>query len=184
MRRAAAALSVLLAAAPAASAELAGVSLPDTAEASGTTLVLNGLGLREATALKVDVYVAGLYVETKSSEPEPILTPTAAKRVVMRFVRSVGKDDLQKAWTEGFHKSAKGKDAGLDQLNAAMADVKKGDEIALTYLPATGVTVTVKGRDAATIPGEDFQRALFSIWLGPDPPNAGLREGMLGRPSR
>ena len=48
-----------------------------------------------------------------------------------------------------------------------MADVGKEDVIALTYLPDSGVTVTVKGKDAAVIPGADFQQVLFSIWLEP-----------------
>jgi hypothetical protein len=62
-----------------------------------------------------------------------------------------------------------------------MSDVKKDDIITLTYAPRAGVTVTVKGADVAVIPGEDFQHVLFSIWLGPSPPNARLREGLLGR---
>jgi hypothetical protein len=41
--------------------------------------------------------------------------------------------------------------------------------------------VTVKGHDAATIPGPEFAQVLFAIWLGPDPPNLPLREGLLGK---
>jgi hypothetical protein len=43
------------------------------------------------------------------------------------------------------------------------------------------VTVSIKGKDAAVIRGDDFQRVLFSIWLGANPPNVSLREGLLGR---
>jgi hypothetical protein len=39
-----------------------------------------------------------------------------------------------------------------------------------------GVNGTVKG----TIAGDDFGRALFSIWLGSRPPNPGLKAGLLG----
>jgi hypothetical protein len=34
---------------------------------AGKTLTLNGMGLREATILNIDVYVAGLYVEHPST---------------------------------------------------------------------------------------------------------------------
>ena len=34
---------------------------------------LNGLGLRTATMLKVKVYVIGLYLENKSSDPQAII---------------------------------------------------------------------------------------------------------------
>ncbi|HZN54343.1 MAG TPA: chalcone isomerase family protein [Candidatus Polarisedimenticolaceae bacterium] len=184
MRRAAL-FCLALAATPASAARLAGVDVPDRATVGGKTLVLNGTGLREATVLMVDVYVAGLYLEEETSDPSAILASSATKRLTMTFVRSVGREKLAEAWTEGFDKNAGDKRAALAPslatLNGAMADVKKDDTIVLTYLPETGVTVTVKGKDAAVIPGEDFQRVLFSIWLGSSPPNVGLREGLLGR---
>jgi len=177
-----------LLASPAHAGSLEGVTLPDEVTVNGRSLVLNGLGVREATVLMVNVYVAGLYVEEKSADPEAILRDDRAKRLVMRFVRSVGKENLAAAWTEGFDKNAGDKRAALAadlaKLNATMVDVKKEDVLSLTYVPGSGVTVSVKGKDAAVVPGSDFQRVLFSIWLGADPPNVALREGLLGSGSK
>ncbi|HEX4825441.1 MAG TPA: chalcone isomerase family protein [Candidatus Polarisedimenticolaceae bacterium] len=188
MRLAAGVLALLVAAGAASAAELAGADLPDAVMLGDKLHVLNGLGLREATILMVDVYVAGLYVEKKTTDPAAILAPTASKKLIMKFVRNVGKEKLVEAWTDGFKKNAKDKAAavapGLAQLNAAMTDVKKGDEIALRFIPKLGTTVSVKDRDVVTIDGDDFASVLFSIWLGPNPPNAGLREGLLGRNKR
>jgi Chalcone isomerase-like len=185
MNRAGPALLTCLLAVPAGAAQLAGVNFPDHATVDGRELVLNGLGLREATILMVDVYVAGLYLEVKSSDPAAILDAGRPKQLVMRFVRSVGKERLADSWTEGFDKNAGAKRSALAsalaKLNEAMSDVKKDDVVTLTYVPDTGVTITVKGVDAAVIPGDDFQRVLFSIWLGAHPPNIPLREGLLGR---
>ncbi len=171
--------------APARAGELAGVTLPDQLTVEGKTLVLNGLGLREATMLKVDVYVAGLYLEAKSTDPQAILGSELVRRIVMHFVRDVKRQDLAKAWTEGFEKNA-GKEMPalkdrLATLNAAMPDVVKGDTLAFTYVPGEGVRVEVKGETKATITGPDFARVLFGIWLGPSPPNPGLKEGLLGK---
>jgi hypothetical protein len=47
-------------------------------------------------------------------------------------------------------------------------------------VPGKGVVVEVKGHVETTIPGADFARALFAIWLGPEPPNTALKEGLLG----
>ena len=44
-----------------------GVSFPDQAQVEGSALTLNGLGLRQATMLKVNVYVGALYVAKTSS---------------------------------------------------------------------------------------------------------------------
>ena len=185
MTRAAIALAIMLVAAPSSAGQLAGVTMPDEVSVAGKTLVLNGLGLREATALMVDVYVAGLYVEGRSTDAEPILSPSTGKRIVMKFLRSVGREKLAAAWTEGFEKNAGDKAStvapGLATMNAAMDDVKKDDTIVLTFVPGAGTTVSVKGQDVAAIPGDDFQRVLFSVWLGPQPPNVSLRDGMLGR---
>jgi hypothetical protein len=38
------------------------VNFPEQAQVEGSTLTLNGLGLRQAMVLKVNVYVAALYV--------------------------------------------------------------------------------------------------------------------------
>ena len=49
--------------------ECKGVTFPDQAQVEGSSLTLNGLGLRQATFLKVNVYVAALYVAKTSSDP-------------------------------------------------------------------------------------------------------------------
>ncbi len=75
-------LAALSLAGPAVAGELAGVTLPDQVTVESRTLVLNGMGLREATFLKVDVYVAGLYLERKSSAADEIVSSDQAKRLV------------------------------------------------------------------------------------------------------
>lgn len=169
--------------APAVAGQLAGVSLPDEDSAGGRALTLNGIGLREATLLKVDVYVAGLYLEERSSDARAILASEGAKRIRMRFVRNVSRDELAKAWEEGFERNVADVEPhrqGLAALVGAMSDVRKGDDIVITTVPGQGTTVTVKGKDAATIPDEGFGKAIWSLWLGPKPPNPGLKAGLLG----
>jgi hypothetical protein len=184
MKTASIALAAVLSAANAAAGQLAGVTLPDQMRVGGRELTLNGLGLREATVLMVDVYVAGLYLEAKTSDPAVILKPDRTKALVMHFVRNVPKEELTGAWTKGFEKNAGDKRqavaSGLAALNAAMVDLKKGDVLSLAYQPGAGVAVTIKEREVAVIPGADFQSVLYAIWVGPHPPNATLREGLLG----
>jgi chalcone isomerase-like protein len=171
-------------AAPAWAAELAGVTLPEQTTVEGSTLVLNGMGLREATWLKVNVYVAGLYLEAKSSDADAILSAEIPKRFVFVFVRSVGRKRLIREWDESL-KANIGEDFGVLEdrvatLHAWMPDaVRKGDEMTLTYLPGKGVVVEIKGEPRGTIPGADFARALFTIWLGARPPNHALKTGLL-----
>ena len=173
-------------AAPAWAGELGGVSLPEQTTVEESTLVLNGMGLREATWLKIKVYVAGLYLESKSSDADAILRTGLPKRLIFVFVRSVGRKRMIKEWDESL-KANVGEDfAALEDriatLHAWMPDtIRKGDEITLTDLPGKGVVVVIKGEAKGTIPGADFARALFAIWLGARPPNQALKMGLLGR---
>ncbi len=177
-------LAALVGAVPVHAGTLAGVTMPDTVEVAGQTLHLNGMGLREATFLKIDVYVAGLYLAEPTHDPAAILADEGPKRLVMHFVRGVGAKKLVHAWHEGFEKVS-GKDeaeirAGEKQLCSFMEDVSEGDEIVLTEIPGKGVEVRVKGKVKGVIPGRPFARALWAIWLGPNPPNEDLKEGLLG----
>lgn len=164
-------------------ASKAGVTMPDQATVAGKTLVLNGLGLREATVFNVKVYVAALYLEAKTSDPQAILSEKAAKRLVLHFVRDVDAGDMVDAFHEGFEKNGAGKalDQRIAKLVGWMVDLKVGDELSMTYVPESGVEIAVNGKAKGTIAGADFQKPLFAIWVGPQPPNAGLKTGLLGK---
>ena len=161
-----------------------GVNFPDQTQVDGATLTLNGLGLRLATMLKVKVYVAALYVAKTSSDPNTLLAANTPSELVLQFLRDVDASDLTKAWTEGFEKSAKSQMPALKDrittLNGWMADMKTGQRLTFVAKPGTGVEVNVNGAVKGTIKGDDFAKALLAIWLGPDPPNAEIKSGLLG----
>ena len=162
---------------------LAGVNLPDSVQASGTTLVLNGMGIRKKFVVKV--YVAGLYLQQKSSDPNVILKADAAKQIVMSFVHSVSKSQISDAFEESFQNNTpdanKTMKAEIDQLLAALEPLNDADQMVFTYLPGTGTTLAIRGQDKLTIAAPAFSAVLFSVWLGPKPPNADLKKGMLGQ---
>jgi len=164
-------------------ADLAGVTMPDTAQVGSTTLVLNGLGLR--TKIVVKVYVAGLYLPRKSADASGIIMADAPKRLVMQFVRGVSKNQLTDAFNESFNDNArearKAVGADIDRFLAALEPVKDGDQMIFTYIPDAGTTFAINGKEKLTIPGLSFSQALFSVWLGPKPPTAGLKKGLLGQ---
>jgi hypothetical protein len=184
MRFAIALLFLSLVTAPTYAGKRGGVTMPDKIRVADKELTLNGMGLREATFLKVDVYVAGLYVEHVSSNPAALVGSDETKRLVLRFVRDVGHDDIVKAWNKGFADNATVPVAQLRtfiaQLNAWMPSFKDGDTLVFTYVPGRGVTVQVNGAVKGTINNADFARSLFAIWLGNKPPTTSLKKGLLG----
>ena len=161
---------------------LAGVTMPETVQVGSTTLVLNGLGLR--TKFVVKVYVAGLYLEQKSSDGRAILNADAPKRIVMHFVHGASKSQMSDAFEDSFKDNSpdavKTMKGDIDKLLAALEPVKEGDQMVFTYLPGSGTTFAINGTDKVTIAGKAFGQLLFSVWLGPKPPNADLKKGILG----
>jgi hypothetical protein len=169
---------------PALGAECLKASFSDSVKAGGTDLVLNGLGIRKATFLNVEVYVAGLYLPQKSGDPAKIIGANQPWQLMLRFVRDVDASDIRDAWEEGFKKNSGDKLAALQPriktLNARMVDFKEGQYLAFTEDPAKGVAVDVNGASGGAIEGPDFGNALLSIWLGREPPNDDLKSGLLG----
>ncbi len=164
--------------------ECKGVNFPDQMQVDGTSLSLNGVGLRQATMLKINVYVAGLYVTKTSSDANTLLASPVPSEMVLQFVRSVGADDIRKGWIEGFEKNSKDHMPALKDriatLNTWMIDVKSGDKVTFVSKPGTGVEVSMNGAVKGTIKGDDFAKALLAIWLGADPPNPEIKSGLLG----
>ena len=170
----------------AAARECAGVKFPDQTQLDGGSLTLNGLGMRKATLLRIDVYVAALYVATVSHDPNAILGANAPTKLVLHFVRDVGADDISNGFDEGFAKSAKAQLPALRDriatLDGWMANIQTGQQMTFIARPGVGVQVDVNGVAKGTIKGDDFARAFLSIWLGGNPPNAELKQGLLGGP--
>ena len=181
-----AAAAGLLIAGTASAAELAGVQVADTATVGEQELVLNGLGLRTATWFNVEVYVGALYLPEKSSSPDEILAMEGPKRIQLYMVRDVDRESLTDAWKEGFKENSPKQeyDAIEDQIpefNALFSNVKDGDVMTLDYVPGEGTTLLLNDKPKGTIPGADFNTAMLRIWLGPNPPNDDLKDGMLGK---
>ncbi|MCK5915774.1 MAG: chalcone isomerase family protein, partial [Deltaproteobacteria bacterium] len=51
----------------------------------------------------------------------------------------------------------------------------------LSYTPGVGTTVKINDKTKGTISGRDFMSALWAIWLGSNPADGDLKEGMLGK---
>ena len=163
-------------------AECVGVSMPDTKTVNGQKLVLNGLGIREATVMQVDVYVAGLYLKEKSSDGFAIAGADDTTQLVLEFVRDVEKKKVVDAYKESFKKSGKRSelDSEIDKFMGWMGDVKEGDVQTYTWVPGKGMVVEFNGKKKGTIKSGSFAQIFFLIWLGDSPPNKGLKRGLLG----
>jgi Chalcone isomerase-like len=167
-------------------AEVAGVRIATSARVGGSDLALHGAGLRQR--LKTDVYIIGLYLMTPKHSAEDAIGDAGPKRIALRLMRDVTARSLVDALYEGIRDNtsvaefARLKPAA-DELAAMMLPLmvaKKGDVVALDYVPDTGSQIVVNGRAAGQpVPGQDLYRALLKIWLGDTPVDQDLKRALL-----
>ncbi len=161
---------------------LAGVTLPDTAVVEGSTLQLNGMGLREK--YWIDIYVAGLYVTSTSQESDKLISSDTPKRLHTHFIYSkVPKQKMIETLKENIKNNPEIKPETLQEIDKAalwMEDFTTGDELIFDYIPGTGTIFKIKGEVKGIIPGKEFMQALFSIYVGNHPASEQLKNGLLG----
>lgn len=158
--------------------------MPDSLTAETQTLVLNGQGTR--TKLFLTMYEAGLFLQEKSSDAGNIIAsdqPMALRLVIKSsFITS---EKMESATLEGFQKSTSNNTAPLEkEINEFIAvfreEIKENDVYEMFYLPGIGVRVLKNSASAAVIPGLAFKKALFGIWLSPEPVQESLKKELLG----
>ncbi len=163
--------------------ELKGVKMPDSVTVAGKELKLNGLGLRRK--LVFNVYVGGLYLENKSSDPSAILSADAVRRVDMMMMRNLDKGAIVDAIKNGVAKNSPSQVEALkerlEKFAAVIPDLKEGQQLTIVYVPGKGTHVEGSGVAEFNAPGKDFADAIFQVWLGKAPVDEDLKSGMLGK---
>ncbi|HEV7669832.1 MAG TPA: chalcone isomerase family protein [Thermoanaerobaculia bacterium] len=168
---------------PAHAATVAGVTVPDKADAEGTALVLNGAGLR--TKFIIKVYVGALYLQAKESNAAKILAADTARETLFHFLYGVSKEQMCDAWNEGLEQNTPNASAQVSKdfktLCTWMEEIPKGNQMALVYVPGKGTTLTVNGKVKGTLAGKATSDAILATWIGADPaPGADFKKAVLG----
>ncbi len=171
---------------PAPARTVAGVEVPEEVTlADGTVLRLNGAGVRRK--LFVKVYVGALYLPRPRSDPAAILAADEPQRVEMRILyRHIGVRRMRGTWEEGLRRNHPPERLerlrpDIERFYAAIRPVRRGDLVTFTYRPGEGMAIVHNGRRIDVIPGRGLFAALLGVWLGPSPPDEGLKRAMLGR---
>jgi hypothetical protein len=182
------ALSLMTAAACAATVDVGGIKMEDTAEVRGTRLELNGAGVRYKAVFKV--YAAGLYLTRRAATPEEVISAPGPKRMSITMLREIDSAELGKLFTRGVEDNSPKSEMsklipGLIRMSQIFSDQKKlfpGENFVIEWIPGTGTVITVKGK----VQGEPFKEpeffnALMRIWLGPNPADWKLKDALLGK---
>lgn len=96
----------------------------------------------------------------------------------------VSAEKMCAAWKEGLEANTSNPSAELeakfDELCKYQTDMDKGQRMIYTYMPGQGTEVEIEGDVKGAIEGKEFADALFACWIGPEPPGAAFKKGLLG----
>lgn len=157
---------------------------PEAIEFEGSTLMLNGKGTRVIFFMKV--YEGSLYLETKNSDADEIINNSSPMALRIDVISEmVTADAMKKALSDGLEKSTNNNTGPIlneiEQLSASFnSAVTSGDFFEFIYIPKIGTHVLKNNELVELIPGLDFKKAFFGIFLSNNPIQKNLKKAMLG----
>ena len=161
-----------------------GVDFAESVDLGGKKLVLNGVGIRKATFFKVKVYVSGLYISKKESDPSKIAAQEGPKKISMQFLMGVERKKLTDAWSKSLSQHCPEDCSelknGLAKMNSYMRNVRKKDRFEFDIY-ADKVVPTIQGKVKEEIKGASFGQALLKVFVGPKEIDAGMAKGLRGQ---
>lgn len=182
IRRAASlAMAFLLAAASSGAGEIESVEFDEQVSVGDRVLELRSLGLHRYRIL-FKGYVAALYLEPGTA-PAEVLEPVP-KRLELAYFWPIGGGKFGPAADSVLERNLDARRLEqlrpkIDALHEKYQDIEPGDRYALTYHPGEGTELAKNGVRLALVPGEEFARAYFGIWLGEAPLDRKLRDQLL-----
>ncbi|WP_264566602.1 chalcone isomerase family protein [Flavobacterium sp. N3904] len=164
-----------------------GVTLPRTIAFEGRDLQLNGFGSR--TKFWTEVYIQALYLSNLSDNATDILNSDTNMAIRLQITSSlVSSKKLSKALQKGIVKSIGEENVPkfqtqLDLLEKLLnrEDTNKNDNFNLIYTPIDkSIWVYKNNVLEGKIPGFEFKKAFFGIWLSNNPVDEELKNSLLG----
>nr|WP_315143814.1 chalcone isomerase family protein [uncultured Flavobacterium sp.] len=167
---------------------LNGVTVPRTIDFENQKLQLNGFGTR--TKFWTEVYVQALYLTILSEDAKDILDSDTNMGIRLQITSSlVSSQKLSKSLHKGIVKSIGEENLPkfktqldlLEKLLNREATVEN-DAFNLIYSSTEKSILVYKNNQLeGKIPGFDFKKAFFGIWLSNNPVDAELKDALLGK---
>ncbi len=160
-----------------------GVLLPRHVEVGGTELGLNGAGTRRAFFR--NFYVGALYLPEPMNDAGQIMGIHPPHRIALHFIRDVSESRMRDAIQDGFEDNTDAEE--LEELEDKIAQFRElisapreRDRFYFDYDPERGTIVSINDEEQGVIEGASFNLAVMRIFIGENPADDDLRDGMLG----
>ena len=169
--------------------EVEGIRFDDKITVGSSELVINGAGVRSKFGKR---YVIALYLPAKTGDANAAISTKGVKRVAITLIKDVSGDTFSDALSKGMkNNSTEPEMATLkDRIKQwsdtviALGEIKAGSRILIDWVPGKGTQLSINDQAMGKeIAGEDFYMALLKVWLGKDPVQDDVKQGLLGKAS-
>jgi len=172
---------------PVYSMTIAGLTIPESIQYDDKTLFLNGAGLRKIISIKL--YIGALYLKKPMSDANAIIEANEPMGIRLLWLRQIPLQKMPKVWLSSFKLATDGNTEPFQEQIDKVIEFTKKEPIMryvsfdFIYLPDKGLHLYVdsKGKKKLTgvIPGYEFKKVFFKIWLGERPCQENLKKALL-----
>ena len=164
-------------------AKLAGIMMPDFRTVDGVNLVLNGIGLRTYSILRINIYVAGLYLTHPDHDAQSILASRSMKILRIHFVHAVSGAQVRRAWRKGLIRNCRQPctlpASPLHRFLDAVRPVRAGENFTFVF-DRWGADVYEGRRLLGRIANPRFSRLMLAVFIGHHTAQPTLKQELLG----
>jgi hypothetical protein len=162
-----------------------------TVQVAGSTLMLNGSGTRYRVMFKV--YDLALYLPAKATTAAAVIDMQGPKRLAFISLRDIPGTDLGLAFIKGLQANNPSdavqrhtlSSTRLIEIFSGKSKLASGDTFAMDYLPGKGTQFYIQGQaQGAPVGDAEYFNMVLRIWLGPQPVDTALRDGLLAVEAR
>jgi hypothetical protein len=139
-----------------------------------STAKLQGSG--RLTWWGLHIYDAAFYRLGSLSAPEFALDLRYQKSISSSAIANRSVEEMKRIGVPDAQAALWGK-----ELNAFLPNVEPGQTLTAIYSPKQGTSFYYEGKQIAQIPGAEFPKAFFGIWLDPKTSAPKLRAELLGQ---
>jgi hypothetical protein len=128
-----------------------------------------GVRYKKIAFINIKVYAIDHYMKDLPAQKskQAVIDADVDKRFSWKMLRTVDAEKIKNALREAFAKNGYADGAKIDAfVGAITSELKEGDNVTISYDAAKKATTISSPAGKATVAGEDFMRATWSIWFG------------------
>lgn len=167
---------------PVSAAEIDGTVFEDEHRHKDVHMTLKGTAMLRYMRF-IKAYSGALYLQEDTVSHDAL--NDVPKRLVLEYRYAISAEDFADATSEIIKRNVEEPmfrriESRVQELNDMYRNVKPNDRYSLIYIPGHGTELTLNDVPLGVIPGADFARAVFSIWIGNTPIDESFRDRLLG----